>query len=70
MQPLAVVTWGCVFRMGWVRHAEVKAWLLQRDIQFGMDEQRSNVSYQRGKPQNTLNGVDIMDSVATVSCQA
>ncbi len=39
VQPLAVVTWGCVYRLQWVNPSEVKKWLLARDVQYTEDQE-------------------------------
>lgn len=44
--PLAVVTWGCVYRLRWVSRQEIKAWLLTKEIQTTADPEEE--VYSRG----------------------
>ena len=47
LQPLAVVTWGCVYSMEWVQPTEIKDWLM--DKQLKLDDDSGGASYSHGK---------------------
>lgn len=49
LQPLAVVTWGCVYSLQWVNPMEVKEWLLARNVDYQPELEDSATLYDRGK---------------------
>lgn len=51
-QPLAVVTWGCIYEMGWVNPDKVKEWLEDRDVVVGVNLNEQSVLYDRGSTVN------------------
>lgn len=59
LQPLAVVTLGCVFKMSWVNPPEVKAWLSSRNIKPDSDLDQVSKYYHRGECGSSLQALSL-----------
>ena len=49
LQPLAVVTWGCVYMLHWVNPPEVKDWLLARGVDHLAADPEEDIMYTKGE---------------------
>lgn len=45
LQPLAVVTWGCVYSMEWVHPVEIKEWLMLKKLKLDKDFQTATYNH-------------------------
>ena len=48
VQPLALVSWGCVYRMSWVDVPEAKLWIRQHALHAAHSKVTSDGQYDEG----------------------
>ena len=48
LQPLAIVSWGCVYRMSWVNDPEAKLWIVEHALKAEQSSVASDGLFEEG----------------------